>query len=60
MMLEDDPELAAKEKELFWILYTELTKQSPISRFFFWLFFYASVLLLGWNVLVNVYLVVAG
>ena len=51
---EDDPKLSQKEKELFWILFTKTTKERPSSRLAFWLLFFASVLLLTFNVLSNV------
>ncbi len=34
---ETDPNLAQKEKELFWILLTQLTKERPKSRILFWI-----------------------
>ena len=52
---ERDPELKEKEKELFWILYTQAAKEGNIARFFFWFFFYTSLALIAFNVLKNVY-----
>lgn len=53
-MREQDAELAAKVKELFWILYTECAKCRPVSRFLAWFFFAIAVLCVGWTVLSNV------
>jgi hypothetical protein len=55
---EDDPKLAEKEKELYWILYTQAAKERPITRFFYWLLVTVAVLLVGINVVKNILLVV--
>lgn len=60
LLQEDDPQLANKEKELFWILFTQAAKESPKSRVAFWVLFALSVGLLGFNVLKNVWVVVWG
>jgi len=60
LLQEDDPKLAAKEKELFWILYSQAAKETPTWRYAFWSLFYLSVGLLGINVLNNVRLVLWG
>lgn len=44
-LLEDDPKLELKLKELFWIIYTDLTKSGPKVRRIIWLL-YAVILLL--------------
>lgn len=57
LMQEDDPKLAQKEKELFWLIFTEAAKEHPCCRVLFWCLFYISMGLLAFNVLNNVYLV---
>lgn len=51
---EDDLKLSEKEKELFWILFTQAAKESPGSRALFWVFLYLSFFLIGLNVLKNI------
>lgn len=58
-MLESDQLLMQKEKELFWILYTQAAKEKPIIRVIFWSFFYAAVALVAFNVVRKVYQVIA-
>lgn len=43
--LEDDPKLDLKTKELFWIIYSDLTKSGPVIRRIIW-FLYATIFLL--------------
>ena len=50
---EEDPELAEKEKELFWILYTQAAKEKKAQRVAFWIFFYISLVLVACNVIKN-------
>lgn len=40
---EDDPELDAKMRELFWIIFTEAAKTNPVSKFFAWGALYVSM-----------------
>lgn len=60
LLQEDDPKLKQKEKELFWILYSQAAKERPRCRFSFWFFYYLSLAFIAFNVLKNVYLVVVG
>jgi hypothetical protein len=57
LLREEDPDLNEKEKELFWILFTQAAKEKPVSRTLFWIFLYLSFLLLGLNVLKNIFAV---
>ena len=52
---ESDPNLAKREKELFWIIYTALASSRPVSRFFVWLLFVLSALLFAIAITVIVY-----
>lgn len=56
-MREDDEKLNEKEKELFWILYTQATKERPVSRGIYWVLVSVSVVLVVFNVIKNIYLV---
>ena len=38
-MQESDPSLALKQKELFWILLSQFTKERPVSRAIVWILF---------------------
>lgn len=51
---EDDPKRPEKEKELFWILYSQAAKERPIRKGFYWLLIYSSALLFAFNVALNV------
>jgi hypothetical protein len=51
---EDDQKLAEKEKELFWILYTQAAKERPCWRFCFWVLVVISGLLVAANVVKNI------
>jgi hypothetical protein len=59
-MLEKDPELREKEKELFWILYTQAAKEKPFWRTVFWILMGVAVLLVSFNIIRKIYLVVNG
>ena len=58
-MYEDDPKLTQKEKELFWILYSQAAKERPVWRTIYWVLITISVLLMSANVIRKIYLVVA-
>jgi hypothetical protein len=58
LLQEDDPKREEKEKELFWILYSQAAKERPRWRAAFWVLLYTSFGLLALNVLKNVFLVV--
>jgi len=51
---ERDPELPQKEKELFWILYSQATKERHIARFIYWVLVGLSGVLMLLNLLKNV------
>ena len=53
-MNEWDFKLNAKQKELFWILYTHLTKAKPISRTVYWSLFYLSIIVFGFAIIINI------
>lgn len=44
-MREDDPGLSKKEKELFWILYSQAAKERPMLRITYWLLIGLALLL---------------
>ena len=52
---EDDPLLDKKEKELFWILFTQAVKERPYSRAVFWTLTGISATLVAVNVITNVF-----
>jgi hypothetical protein len=54
-MEESDQLLMQKEKELFWILYTQAVKEKRVIRFIFWIFFYTAVALVAFNIVRKVY-----
>jgi hypothetical protein len=54
---EDDPKLAEKEKELFWILYTQAAKERPYARGAYWLLVAIAAVLLLINVVKNILIV---
>jgi hypothetical protein len=56
-MKEGDPALKQKEKELFWILYSQAVKERPIARVVYWILIGVAVLLLAINVIRKIYLV---
>jgi hypothetical protein len=56
---EQDPQLNAKEKELFWILYTQAAKERPGWRTTFWVLTYLSGTLIAVNTLLSVWAVVS-
>ncbi len=58
-MVENDPALRQKEKELFWILYTQAAKERPVSRTIYWILIGIAVLLVSFNVIRKIYLVVS-
>lgn len=51
---ENDPDLAFKEKELFWILYAQAAKERPGWRRVFWTLIFISVALVVANVAKNI------
>jgi hypothetical protein len=53
---EDDPKLEAKEKELFWILYSQAAKERPHRRKLFWALIFIAITLVAINVAKNIYL----
>jgi hypothetical protein len=55
LLQENDPKLKEKEKELFWILYSQAAKETPFWRMAFWILLYFSFLLIGFNVLKNIW-----
>lgn len=55
---EEDVKLDKKEKELFWILYSQAVKEKAIFRFFYWVFIYLSILLSFIPVLHNIFKVI--
>lgn len=57
-MREQDTELPQKEKELFWILYSQAAKERPIFRAIYWILIGIAVLLLATNIARKVYLVI--
>ena len=57
-MEESDPLLEQKEKELFWILYTQAAKERQFSRIVFWILIGIAALLVSINVVRKIYLVV--
>lgn len=57
---ESDTKLATKEKELFWIFFSQAAKESPIARSLFWVLFYTMTILLVFNIGRNVYRVTFG
>lgn len=54
-MQESDPERHEKEKELFWILYTQATKERKYSRSTFWILIYAAIAIFVINILFSVW-----
>jgi hypothetical protein len=54
LLQEDDPKLKEKEKELFWILYSQAAKERRISRILFWVTIYLAGALLASGVIVDV------
>lgn len=58
LLQEDDLKLKEKEKELFYILYTQAAKEKPKLRIAFWIFFHISIVLIGINVIKNIALVI--
>lgn len=53
---EKDGELAQKEQELFWILYSQATKERAASRAAYWVLLVFSLLFLAANVVKNIYI----
>ena len=56
---EKDTELEEKEKEIFWILYSQAVKERPLSRFIFWVFWHSFVIAGGAAILFNAWSVVS-
>jgi hypothetical protein len=44
LLEEDDKKLFEKEKELFWILYTQAVKEKFFARIIFWVLIYATII----------------
>lgn len=59
-MQEADPDLPKKEKELFWILYSQAAKERPILRTVYWLLVGIALFLVLASMLIRMYLVVNG
>jgi hypothetical protein len=53
-MKEDDTDLAAKTKELFWIMFSAAAKARPKARDFVWHLYTLAVLCLGISVINNI------
>ncbi|SIO07309.1 hypothetical protein [Algoriphagus halophilus] len=51
---EDDIKLNEKEKELFWILYTSLTKQNNTARNWFWIVIFFMIFSVSLIVICNI------
>jgi hypothetical protein len=47
------------ERNVFWVIYTRLTKHRPRSRYFAWALFNAAIFVFVISVLANVYKAVA-
>lgn len=54
-MLEKDPELAGKEKELFWILYSQAAKERDVTRIVYWLLIGGAILLIFIVLVLKIY-----
>mgnify|MGYP000846217707 CR=1 FL=1 len=54
MLQEDDPKLKEKEKELFWILYSQAAKEKEVARKFYWASIYISIFLSFSTIIHNV------
>lgn len=54
VLQEQDPKLKEKEKELFWILYSQAAKEQLKSRILFWITIYFAGALLATGVIVDV------
>jgi hypothetical protein len=52
---EADPDVAKREKELFWIMYTEGAKCRRYSRFSVWLLFFVAASLFTAAILIIIY-----
>ena len=52
---EEDNELNEKEKELFWILYTSLTKQNETARTWFWRVIFLMISSVSLIVIFNIF-----
>ena len=55
LLKEDDCKIKEKEKELFWILFSQAVKEKPIWRTIYWIFIYLSIFLSFLAVLHNIY-----
>jgi hypothetical protein len=56
-MREADPDLPQKEKELFWILYSQAVKERPIVRGLYWILVASAVVLLFFSAAIKIYFV---
>lgn len=55
---EADPDLPKKEKELFWILYSQAAKERPLLRGAYWILLGAAVALVFLTAITKMYLVI--
>lgn len=55
---EADPDLPKKEKELFWILYSQAAKERPLLRGAYWILLGAAVALVFLTAATKMYLVI--
>ena len=46
---EDDKKLSVKEKELYWILYSQAVKEKVVARVIFWILIYTSIIFSLWT-----------
>lgn len=53
---EEDPKLESKERELFWILYSQAAKERPVRRTLFWILIVLAISLVVINVAKNIFL----
>ena len=55
---EEDPELPKKEKELFWILYSQAAKERPVLRVVYWMLIGVAIGLVFLTAMTKMYLVI--
>ena len=58
-MRENDPDVSKKEKELFWILYSQAAKERTMLRIAYWLLVGLALLLVAAVAVGRVYLALA-
>lgn len=51
---EDDPKLPEKEKELFWILFSQAAKEKPYARVMFWILFFLAIIIGGASIIYTI------